>query len=70
MASPHVEAQMLAWKAAELTAACASSAVWQNATGHLPDCAYRDEALRLATEMQITLDNVVNNLTAQKKEAA
>ena len=70
MASPQIEAQMLAWEAAQLAVACASSDAWQHATGHLPDCPYRDEALRLATKMQTTLGNVVNSLTAQKKEAA
>lgn len=70
MASPQVEAQMLAWKAAELTAACASCAAWKNATGWMENCTYRDEAIRLATDMQTALAGILTDLSAQKKEAA
>lgn len=70
MTRAMIEANHIAWKAAELSSAIAMSKGWSDAGHPSPNCIYRDEAKRLIAQIRETMDRVEASLAASEKEAA
>ncbi|WP_453978587.1 hypothetical protein [Brevundimonas sp. Marseille-Q4549] len=70
MTRAMIEANYIAWKAAELSSAIAMSKGWSDAGCPSPDCVYRDEAKKLIAQIRETVDRVEACLVAPVKDAA
>jgi hypothetical protein len=70
MASPSTEAMGVAWDVAGLVAAISRSDSWSTASGPLPNCSYRKEALRLVGTIREKLEKIEADLKAEQDRFA